>query len=183
MPVPLLIALFLAFGLDAPRDLVAESEVFPLMLQALVAVVGFGLAAVGLGSWVAWRVSLYGYMTTRTRRLHQVGSRLLVPFALGVYGWILFGMGWGGVVETAWGLSSWLLVGQLAILAPFLLMQVLIWCGNFLVERVLHRNREPDRVFRLGTYLLLRSRTALGLILPRGACVHHPTRRHRPDLA
>jgi STE24 endopeptidase len=166
MPVPLLIALFLAFGLDAPRDLVPEREVSRLMLQALVGVVGVGLASVGLGSWVAWRVAVYGYMTSRTRRLHQVGSRLLVPLALGVYGWLIFGLGWRGVVETAWGLKGWFLVGQLAILAPFLLMQVLIWCGSFLVERALLLSREPDRVFRLGTYLLLRSRTALGLILP-----------------
>lgn len=166
MPVPLLIAIFLAFGLDSPRDFVPGRELSPLILAMSAGVLGVGLAAVGLGSWIAWRISVYGYMTTRLRRIHLVGNRLLVPLALGVYGWILVRLNWAGIVETTWGLKDWFLVRHLAILAPFVLMQVFLWCGLFLVERAIQVRREPVVTPRLGTYLLLKGRTALGLILP-----------------
>jgi STE24 endopeptidase len=162
----LLIAIFLAFGLDVPRDIIPEREVSSLVLMASAGVLGVGLAAVGFGSWIAWRVAVYGYMTSRIRRLHHVGSRLLVPLALGVYGWVLFGLAWGGLVESNWRLRGWFLVGHLAVLAPFLLMQVFIWCGEYLVERAVQGRLDPGAVPRLASHLLLKGRMALGLVLP-----------------
>ena len=144
MPVPLLIALFLAFGLDSPRGMLPDREVPIRTLEALAGVLGVGLLAVGIGAWVAWRISVYGYMTTRTRRFQHLA----------------------GLVGANWGLRGWFLIGHLAVIAPYLAMQVFLWCGQFLVERAISTRGRYDATFRLWPYLVLKGRNALGLVLP-----------------
>jgi STE24 endopeptidase len=166
MPVPLLVALFVAFGLDTPRGFIPDREVPGLLLKGSAGIIGVGLLAIGLGAWIAWRISVYGYMTTRMRKLHLFGGRFLILLALGVYAWILLDLGWGGIVDSTWKLDGWFLVDHLAVVAPFVLMQLLLWCGMYLVDRALHARSNPTTSLRIGPYLLLRARNALGLILP-----------------
>jgi STE24 endopeptidase len=107
-----------------------------------------------------------GLASTRLRRRYALGVRLLTLVALVVYGWIIHSVGWSRVVRANWDLGGWVLIDDVLIFLPYLLIQLLIWWGLFYAERSLQIRGESVPEGGLGRYLMLRSRQALGLILP-----------------
>ncbi|WP_165229835.1 M48 family metallopeptidase [Aquisphaera insulae] len=163
MPISLLIALLIAFGIDLPGPEVPGSLVPFRILEAAGGVLLIAVMSFGLGGWVASRVAHAGYASGRVFRRYIQGSRLLTMAGLGIYAWIIHGVGWSGLVLSNWKLEGSILVDDLAIFAPFLLIQLATWSGLYLAERALHgaRNCPPWH-----TYLTLKSRQAIGLTLP-----------------
>ena len=166
MPVSLLIALILAFGMEPPGVGVPAPEVGVRVLETCGGVSLVAGLAFGLGLWVAARVSQSGLASVRLRRRYALGVRLLTVVSLVVYGWIIHGVGWSRVVRSNWGLGDWVLLDDLMVLLPYLLIQLLNWWGLFFAERSLQIRVESGPAARLGRYLMLRSRQSFGLILP-----------------
>ena len=83
-----------------------------------------------------------------------------------VYGWIIHSVGWSRVVQANWGLAGLGLINDAVVLSPFVVIQYLIWCGQFFAERALQLRVAAVTPGRLGRYLILRSRQTLGLLLP-----------------
>lgn len=162
MPIPLLIALLLAFGLDLPAtDQPASIPLRLLEIGACLLVVA--LAAFGLGAWVARRVSRQGYASGRVFRNYYRCSRLLVVLALGAYAWILHGAGWSGLVLSRWKLDGTVLLDDLLVFLPYVVIQLVVWSGQYVAEHALHASQKFPR---LGAFLILKIRQSVGLILP-----------------
>src|SRR5581483_9870612 len=89
MPLSLLIALLLAFGIDPPRAGVPASDVVARVLKTCGGISMVAALAFGLGLWVAVRVSQAGMATSRLRRRYAMGVRVLTGVGLLVYGWII----------------------------------------------------------------------------------------------
>jgi STE24 endopeptidase len=166
MPLSLLIALVIGFGIDPPRSGVPSSDVGVRVLETCVGISMVAALAFGLGLWVAARVSQTGLATSRLRRRYAMGVRLLTGVALLVYGLIIHWVGWSQLVRNNWGLGGWILLDDLLIFLPYLLIQVLIWWGLYFGERALQIRSERAAEDRLGGYLIRRSRQSIGLILP-----------------
>src|SRR5262249_42668264 len=99
IPVSLLIALIIGFGLEPPATGVPTADIG---VRVLGICGGIGLVAslaFGLGSWVAARVSQAGLATSRLRRRYGLGVQLLTVVALLVYGWIIHSVGWSRMVR------------------------------------------------------------------------------------
>jgi STE24 endopeptidase len=163
MPFSLLLALLIAFGLDAPWAEQSEISLSIRLFLTACGVLGIGGLALGLGSWVASRVQSYGYATDSVWRRYTRGTRLLTVLGLVAYAAIVHVLGWSTLVLSAAGLSGLFLVDDLAVFLPYILIQLLIWAGLYSAERSLHAARNYPS---LGTYLLLRTRQSVGLILP-----------------
>src|SRR5262249_34939860 len=103
---------------------------------------------------------------SRLRRRYTNGTRLLSAVSLLVYGWIIHSVGWSRVVQANWGFAGLGLLNDALVLLPFLVIQYLIWWGQFFAERALQIRLAAATPGRLGRYLLLRSRQTLGLMLP-----------------
>jgi STE24 endopeptidase len=163
MPFSLLLALLIAFGLDAPwAELTGVSA--PLRLVASFgAVVVLGLLALGLGKWVASRVTHFGYAPAPVWRRYMRGSRLIAALGLVVYAVIIHALGWSRIVLSVAGLQGLFLVDDLAVFLPYILIQLLTWTGLYLAEQALHHARGYPS---LPAFLLLRTRQSVGLILP-----------------
>jgi STE24 endopeptidase len=166
MPVSLLIALLLAFGFDPSPLGVPPSDVVPRVLEMCGGITLVGVLAFGLGFWVAFQVSQSGYATSRVRRRYGLGVRVLTVVSLLVYGWIIHMLGWSKLVRANWGLQGVVLLDDLLVFLPYLMIQLLVWCGLFKAELALQIHLGPSSATRLGRYLLLRSRQSLGLVLP-----------------
>src|SRR5262245_45328367 len=168
MPLSLLVALILAFGIEAPRAGTPAPDVGIRVLETCGGIAVVAILAFGLGLWVASRAPRAGAASLGLRRRYALGSRLLTAISLVVYGWIIHSVGWPRVVRTNWGLGGWVLIDDLVVFLPYLLIQLLIWWGLFFAERSLHIRLgvEGGPAGRLGRYLLLRARQSLGLILP-----------------
>jgi STE24 endopeptidase len=163
MPFSLLIALLIAFGFDVPW---AEAAGFSVAMRMLATASGISLVAAlsfALGGVVAFRVAQYGYATGRVWRLYQLGSRVLTFICLVVYAWIVHVVGWSKLVLATWGFRNLFLIDDLAILSPFIVMQLFLWAGLYFSERALHDSRLYPR---LPVYLWLKTRQSVGLILP-----------------
>jgi STE24 endopeptidase len=168
MPLSLLIALFLAFGIDAgsgggpmPRAEVAVRVAEVLGGLALVA----GVALV-LGRWAAARVARRGHPTPGLRRGYFWGVRAVELLTLVVYAAIVHGAEWPRVVRAGLGLGGVVLADDLVIILPFLLAQLAGWWGLYPAERVLRPSSSSSRAAGLGRYLSLKARLSLGLLLP-----------------
>jgi STE24 endopeptidase len=166
LPVTFLLALFVAFGIDPPGTGVAPSDVGLRLLETGAGIFLVAILSLGLGLWVASRVSHDGSPTSRLRRRYANGTRLLSALSLLIYGWIIHSVGWPLVVRANWGLEGFGLLNDIFILLPFLVIQLLIWWGQFFAERALQLRAASGISGGLGRYLLLRSRQSLGLILP-----------------
>jgi STE24 endopeptidase len=163
MPIPLLIALLIAFGMDLSGDDVPGSSVAFRLLETACGILLIALFSFGLGGWVAAQVSHFGYASSRVCRRYLLGSRILTLVGLGIYAGIIYLVGWSRLVLSNWGLQGLVLVDDLAVLMPYLVIQLITWSGLYLAERALH----DDRVFpRLPTYLALKARQSAGLVLP-----------------
>ncbi len=163
MPISLLIALLIAFGMDLPGPEVSDGSVPLRLLEAAGGVLVIALLAFGLGGWVASRIAHFGYASSRVCRRYAQGTRLLTVAGLGVYAWILYKVGWSKLVLTTWGLQGSVLADDLAVLFPYVLIQLLIWSGLYFAERALHDIRGYPG---LPLYLGLKTRQAVGLVLP-----------------
>jgi STE24 endopeptidase len=166
LPLNLLVALIVAFGFDSPRPGVPSSDVGFRVLETCGGISLVAILSLGLGLWVASRVSHDGLPTSRVRRRYARGLLLLTVVSLLVYGWIIHSVGWSRVVRTNWGFEGLGLVNDVLVFLPFLLIQLLLWWGQYFAERALQVYVGASGPSRLGRYLLLRSRQSLGLILP-----------------
>jgi STE24 endopeptidase len=170
MPVSLLIALFLAYGIDMPAGpgRIARADLIERLGETLGGLALVGALAFGLGRLVAARVSRRGYATSALRRRYSWGVRIIEVLTLGVYAGILYEADWPIVVRSGFGLGDAILVDDLLILLPFFLAQLLGWWGLFAAERAL-RPAGPHglgRVANRGRFLTLKVRQSLGLVLP-----------------
>src|SRR4051812_33550978 len=172
MPVSLLIALFLAYGVDIPAGPrpgpIAGVDLVGRLGEALGGLVLVGALAFGLGRLVAARVSRRGYASSRLRHRYSWGVRIIEVMTLCVYAGILYKAGWPMVVRSGFGLGDAILVDDLLILLPFFLAQVLGWWGLYAAERALRPvgTSGSTRVANLGRFLTLKVRQSLGLVLP-----------------
>ena len=168
MPVFLLLALFLAFGVDS---LAAPAPVGAGEATGWVAglVLGVGLLAGGTSLGVAARLrrDVPG-AGVGSRRVLRRGSRLVTAAVLGSYGWIILGLGWAEVVRGAWGLRDAILVDELLILAPFLALQLAAWVGLAPGERAARRAARGASAgsTSLAWAVVTRARQSLGMVLP-----------------
>jgi STE24 endopeptidase len=163
MPIPLLLALLIAFGLDLPGFEQPGQSVPMRLLETGAGVLLVAAAAFGLGGWVAWRVARRGHATGRLLRRYALGSRLLVVLSLGTYAWILARAGWSSLVLSDWGLRGRVLIDDLAVFFPYIVIQLLVWSGQHVAEQALHGGRPFPGLVR---HLALKTRQATGLILP-----------------
>ena len=166
LPISFLLALIVAFGIDPPRIGVPQSDVGFRLMEICGGIGVVAILSLGLGFWVASRVSHDGLPTSRVRRRYVSGARLLTAVSLLIYGWIIHSVGWSRVVQANWGFEGLGLINDALVLLPFLIIQYLVWCGQFFAERALQLRVAALTPGRLGRYLLLRSRQTLGLILP-----------------
>jgi STE24 endopeptidase len=164
MPWPFLLALIVAFGFD---DLSGSSPVPPSALATrLVALFG-GFAVLSLAAWLigAWfgRRFERGASAPRLVRWFQKSAAALDWLALAVFAWGIFFLEWPRIVAWNLGLRSSILVDEIVTLLPYLLGQLAVWIGLAAPEsRLLHAPRSAPR----SRHLWLRSRQALGLMLP-----------------
>src|SRR4051794_12994389 len=163
MPFSLLLALLIAFGLDAPWAELPDLTISLRLVAICSGIIAIGGLSFGLGRWVASRVADFGYATNPVWKRYVRGSRLLTIAGLAVYALIVHVLGWSRLVLSTAGLQGLVLVDDLAVLLPFILIQLLTWAGLYLAERALHNSRPYPR---LSTYLLLRTRQSVGLVLP-----------------
>jgi STE24 endopeptidase len=166
MPLSLLIALVVAFGMEPSQTGVPSSDVRTRVLETFGGIILVATLAFGLGLWVAGSVSRFGYAPSRLRRRYAVGVRLLTVISLLVFGWIIHGVGWSGLVRMNWGLGGLVLIDDVVVFLPYLLIQLLVWWGLFFAERALQINHASTPASGLGRYLILKSRQSVGLILP-----------------
>lgn len=167
MPFPLLIALFVAFGIETPGDdrAWAGDEVTRRAFETGAGVVTVALFALVLGRLVALRVERAG--PEGSRRFLGMASRALDFLTLGIFAWIVYDLQWPSVVRHGFGLIDGVLVDEVVILLPYLLMQVAGWVG---LHRAEHAIRAATSSWRgpigVGRYVLTRARQTLGMVLP-----------------
>ncbi len=166
MPVSLLIALLIAFGIEPPTTGVPQADVGARVLETFGGITLIASLAFGLGLWVSFRVSHSGSATSRLRRRYALGVRAITILSLIVYGWIIHYVGWSKLVRTNWGMSGLILIDDVAVFLPFLLIQLLVWWGLFFADRALQVREGWGLEMGLGRYLVLKGRQSLGLTLP-----------------
>jgi STE24 endopeptidase len=170
MPVSLLIALFLAYGIDVPAGPrpMERPDLIGRLGEVLGGVALVGALAFGLGRLVASRVSRRGYASSALRRRYSWGVRIIEVLTLGIYAGILYGAGWPVVVRSGFGLGDVVLLDDLLILLPYFLAQFLGWWGLYAAERALRPAGRYGlgQVANLGRFLTLKVRQSLGLVLP-----------------
>ena len=165
MPVSLLIALLLAFGIEPAQPGVPQSDVFTRVLETFGGVTLVAALAFGLGLWVSFQVNHSGSRSSRLRRRYALGVRILTVLSLVVFGWIIHSVGWAKLVRTNWGLGGLILVDDIVVFLPYLCIQLLVWWGLFYAERALQIRHDPNSASRLGLHLILKARQSL-LVLP-----------------
>lgn len=156
MPVSLLIALLLAFGIEPVQTGVPSSDVSARVLETCGGVTLVAVLAFCLGFWVSFQVSHSGYATSRLRRRYAFGVRFLTVFSLAVYAWIIHYVGWSKLVRSNWGLGGSILLDDFVVFLPYLAIQLLVWWGLFFAERALQVRQEMSSGGRLGRYMTLR---------------------------
>lgn len=131
MPVPLLIAMILAFGLRLPTEAapLARPEVIRRLAES-----GGGVLVLGALGWicarlVVARVRRFGPGDRRARRIWRVASQGTVGLGLLVFAAQLILIDWTRVVRWGLGLRAVPVVQELAILAPYLLGQLAALVG------------------------------------------------------
>ncbi len=163
MPIPLLIALSIAFGMDLSGDDIPGPSVSFRLIETLAGLLLIAAFSFGLGGWVAAEVSHLGYPSSRVFRRFMLGSRVLTALGLLIYAWIIYLVGWPRLVPSTWRPHGLAVVDDLLILLPYFAIQLITWSGLYLAERALYDNR----VFpRLPLYLALKARQSAGLVLP-----------------
>jgi STE24 endopeptidase len=166
MPVSLLIALSLAFGIEPARTGVPESDVVARVLETFGGITLVAALAFGLGFWVSFQVAHSNDSASKVRRRYVFGARVLTVLSLAVYGWIIHYVGWSEMVRANWGLGDMVVIDDFVVFLPFLSIQFLVWWGLFYAERALQIRQGTHAAIPLGRYMVLKARQSLGLILP-----------------
>lgn len=165
MPLPLLVAMILAFGFDGRAgyspipDREARHRLYALGLGLLLV----GVVAWILGAWLASGARHRARPMASLRRGLIWGGRGVDLLALGVFGWAIQWLEWPRLVAWNLGLRRSLLLDEVVVLLPFLVAQGLGWWGLYNAERAL---RPSVARLRLGRFLVLKARQTLGLVLP-----------------
>jgi len=164
MPLPLLLALFLAFGFEStPGPPMGRADTLSRLAEVAAGVLLVAAFSFTLGRVVAARVARRGIASGRVRRAYSLGVRGADLLSLAVYGWMIQEADWPRVVRDGLGLGDPVVVDDALILLPFLLAQLAGWWGVFAAERALRPSRGAGG---LGRYLWLRARSSLGMVLP-----------------
>jgi STE24 endopeptidase len=166
IPVSLLVALLLAFGIEPSQSGVPQSDVGARILETCGGVTLVAGLAFGLGFWVSFQASHSGCATSKLRRRYALGARCLTILSLVVFGWIIHSVGWSKMVRTNWGLGGLVLIDDFVVFLPYLCIQLLVWWGLFFAERALQIRQGSSSGSQLGRHLILKARQSLGLILP-----------------
>jgi STE24 endopeptidase len=168
MPWPLLIALFLAFGLDADAGnaAVGRAEIVRGTLWAVGGVGAVGLASYVAGQLVAARVRRRGYATPGLRRAYFLGLRAAEMLTLVLFGATIYQGGWARVVRSGFGLGRVPLIDDVLIILPFLLGQIASWWGFYSADRLVRPVVGSTHSAGLRRTLVLRARQSVGLLLP-----------------
>lgn len=165
LPLPLLIAIFLAFGLG---DRSGGGPLTGAEAWSRAGALGLGVLAVGAASRVLGRAlgrsaRRRGRPTVGLRRGLVWAGRATDLLALGVFGWGLGWLEWPRLVAWNLRLGRALLIDEVVTLLPFFLAQLLGWWGLYDAEREL---RPSVANLTRGHYLVLRARQSLGLVVP-----------------
>ncbi len=107
LPIPLLLALVIAFGIDPPPAGVPPADVLVRVLQMCGGISVVAILSLGLGLWIAAQVPHDGLPPSRVRRRYARGFRLLTVVALGVYAWIIHWVGWSRLVRRTGDSRVW----------------------------------------------------------------------------
>src|SRR5262245_19484530 len=121
IPVSLLIALLIAFGIEPRGAGVPQADVSTRVLEPFGGIALIAGLAFGLGFWVAFRASYVGSSTSRLRHIYVLGMRTLTFLSLVVYGWIIHSVGWSKLVRTNWGLDGMVFLDDTLIFLPYIL--------------------------------------------------------------
>ncbi|WP_422926780.1 M48 family metallopeptidase [Singulisphaera sp. PoT] len=167
MPLSLLMALFVAFGLDdlVQKPIPADFKVADRFTEAGTGILVVALLAVAFGRLVAFAVARKGYAGSALRKRYALGLRLFELTGLLVYAWIIHWVGWASTIRNGLGLPSIAFLKDGLILLPYILIQVAIWFGTFPAEIAL-RSTSPLPAVGWLRHLILRTRYTLGLALP-----------------
>src|SRR4051794_30318751 len=105
MPLPLLVALFLAIGAGASPQLgPLPRQELGWRLSAIAGVLAtVALTATCLGRWVAWRVARNGHASHRVLRFYSRGARAIEILTLAGFGMILHHWEWPRIVGANLG--------------------------------------------------------------------------------
>ena len=177
MPLPLLFALFIAFGFDPVSPEGATSALAPLSgievlrksLDALGGIVTVGATAYLFGLAVAARVNRGGRATWPTSEEFTAwaatGSTCSACSSLVSLSTCEAGR------ESFARVSLWgdpILIDDALILLPFLIIQLAGWWGLYAAERALREPRagRSGQLGGVGRFLWLKSRQSLGMVLP-----------------
>ena len=120
LPIPLLVAMIVAFGIDPPRANVPASDVGFRLFETCGGISVVAILSVRARALGASQVCHGAMPATRVRRRHARGVQLLTLIALVVYGWIIHSVGWGRLVRINWGLGNLGLINDAIVFAPFL---------------------------------------------------------------
>ncbi len=165
MPLPLLVAIILAFGFGERSgfrplpDREARHHFYALALGLLLV----GVVSWVLGAWMTRQASGRTRPKSALRRGLHWASRGVDLLALAVFGWAIYWLEWPRLVAWNLGLRRMLLLDEAATLLPFFVAQGLAWWGLYAAERAL---RPSVAGLRLGRYLVLKARQSLGTVLP-----------------
>lgn len=169
MPVSLLIALVLAFGLnlDAEAFPLRPSEALSCLVVLALLVAGYAVL-VRLSAYRVARAVQHNKLPVRTlRRQLQRRARALDFASLLLFVLLLYACSWRRVVEEGLGLSGLVLVDETVLLSPFLLLQVALWWGLYPAEKALRLAVFSDRPFPgIARHMIVRARQSLGMVLP-----------------
>lgn len=165
MPLPLLLAMVIGFGLNIPTvsEALSSRDLLGRLAEVSGVVLLVGLVAFALGFGVAARIRRRGRVSRTTLSVYAWGQRGVMLLALGGFAWTMVEVDWRRVVNWGFALDRIMLVEELTLLLPFVAAQFLAWCGFYPAERALRRQTfDPG----FGKYLLRRTRQSLGMILP-----------------
>ncbi len=165
MPVHLLIAIVVAFGVRLPTvsNVDAGDKFLWSLSWACLGVLVVAASGAFFGRWVSNRLHSVGMADSVARRRFRFGRRFVSWLGLAVFVATLTLLDWTRIVDLGFGLRRVPLVEELAVLAPYLLGQGLAWVGLYRAERAI-RPDSDDRGM-VGD-LLRRGRQTVGLILP-----------------
>jgi STE24 endopeptidase len=168
MPLTLLIALFLAYGIDTSFDSgsLARTGVVYRVGEVLGLVGLVTGAAFLLGRIVASRLGRGGRPTPSLRRRYAWGTRAVDLAMLVSYGVIIHELAWPSVVWWGFGVRGIPIADDALVLLPFLLMQFGVWWGLFPAERAFRASLAIGRPISLSSHLIRRGRQTMGLVLP-----------------
>ncbi len=165
MPIPLLLAMILAFGLRLPSDAapLSSPDLRLRLIEAVLAVLAVGAMALVFGQVLRSLTKRSCVSASRQRRLFLWGSRLFLLSSLIVFAWTLVSLDWQRVVARGLGLKDVVILEQAALIAPYVLTQILIWCGLYPAESAM-LPWSPER--RFSGYLLMKIRHTFGMMIP-----------------